>query len=102
VQVESHGTHAGPVERPDLLVGDCGRELGDADEGGPEPLERVNEVGLVERLERAGDDGAAADAEGGGGLPVVVDREGRRNVPAICDQREAWIDDVQVAVEKQP
>lgn len=56
LQVEADRPHPGPIESQDLRVGDGGRQLGDADEGGAEPPQGGQQVALVEGLEGAGDD----------------------------------------------
>jgi hypothetical protein len=101
MQVEAHGAHAGGVERADLVVRDGRRELRDADEAGPQPRERVEQVRLVVGLERAGDDGAPDDLEPGRARPVVGDRERLRRVALVGDQPKPRVDDVEVAVEER-
>ena len=64
VQVRAAGAHAGRVAAPatSSSVMSSGT-LRDADEAVAEPLQRVDQVRLVERLEGAGDDRAAGDVE---------------------------------------
>ena len=80
VQVEAHRAHAGRVQGQDLGVGDVRRELGDADEAGAEPRQRVEEPALVDALERAGHHGAARDREA---------RRAPRRGPAVAGPRRA-------------
>jgi hypothetical protein len=98
-EVEAHATHAGGVERADLLVVGGRRQLGDAHERRSEAIERVEQVALIEALEGARDDSAAGDAQAGRSRAIVVD--GERFRPVAADQREPRVDDVQVAVEDQ-
>ena len=50
-------------------------------------------------LEGASDDGSAGDVEARGRGAVVVDGERVRDVALVGDERKAWVDDVEVAVE---
>jgi len=95
---EPHGAHPGRIELADLVVRDRGLQLRHADEARAEPLERVEQVRLVEPLERPRDDRAADDLDRGRTAAVVLDRE--RLWPVVPDEREPRVDDVQVAVEE--
>jgi hypothetical protein len=117
VEVEAHRPHARSVELADLLIRGAVKR-NDADEPGPEPLQRILQPtkggltllwyhsfrlyyyrGVRPPLEGAGDDGSAGDVETGGRGAVVVDGERVRDVALVGDERNARVDDVEVAVE---
>lgn len=98
-QVDPHGAHPAGVQLREPARLDIGRKLRDTGESRSELAQRRHQVALVEALERAGHDGTA-DHPRRGGRAVVLDRERVGPVAAVIHQREARIDDVQMAVEQ--